>query len=222
MPDATSSSATPSLRSVALATPLIALGLWMALGVTGALTGALVHLPAPLLPLVIWMPVAAGVLVYRRRPALRQALMTMGMRPLILFHGIRAIIGASFLVDGARGILPPAFASPAGWGDLLVGLLALPTALAAWRPGTAATEIRHRAVAVWNTLAFADILLAFVSAQRLIFFVHDPRMRAALGSWPYAMVPLLMVPAVLATHLLVFAHLLRSRGPALGEAVKAT
>ena len=197
-------------------TALVVLGLWIAWGIVGALTSVLIHLPPPLLPLLIWTPVGIAALAYRTRPALRDALLAVGLRPLILFHSVRALIGASFLLNGARGILPPAFATPAGWGDLIVGLLAVPAALAAWRPSALPTPARRRVVALWNTVAFADILLAFGSAQRLIFFVHDLRMRTTLGSWPNALVPLLIVPAVLATHLLVFAHLSRWRSPSIG------
>jgi hypothetical protein len=154
--------------------------------------------------------VILAVIVYRRRADVRDALLSVGLRPVILFHAVRAIIGTSFLIDGARGILPSAFAVPVGWGDVVIGLLALPATLLAWKPGVAPTAPRRFALLAWNTLGLADILVAFGSAQRLIFFVEDPRMLTALGGWPFALVPLLVVPAVLATHLLVFAQLRRS------------
>jgi len=205
----------PQAHSVSTASfprgALVVLGIWVAMGLAGARASVLSQLPPPLFPLVIWTPVVLAGLAYRRRPTLRDALRGVGLRPLILFHTVRAIIGVSFLVDGARGILPAAFARPAGWGDVTVGLLALPVALCAWRPGALPTLTRRRILQVWNTLGFVDILLAFVSAQRLAFVVKDPRMQAALGTWPYAVVPLLIVPAVLATHLLVFGHLARAK-----------
>ena len=186
-----------------------AFSLWAAGGLAGARASALLHLPRPCLPLVIWAPVVLAVLAYRRRADLRDALLAVGIRPLILLHTVRALIGALFLINGARGVLPIAFAVPVGWGDVAIGLLALPIALCAWKPGITPAAAQRFAILAWNGLGFVDILLAFVTAQRQIFFVEDPRMLAALGSWPLALVPLLVVPGVLATHLLVFAHLRR-------------
>lgn len=80
------------------------------------------------------------------------------------------------------------------------------------RPGaTILGRSRRNAVATarsWvGAVALADILLAFVSAQRLILFVGDRQFLAAFDMFPFPLVPLFVVPLILATHALVFARL---------------
>lgn len=183
---------------------------WMTVAIGCAVTGALTHLPRPAVPLFIWGPVIAGVVVYRSSPSLRALLGAVGLRAILLFHVVRAFIGGAFLVLDARGVLPSAFAQPAGWGDIAVGLLAIPAALLVASGAATIAGPRRAALLLWNTFGLADILLAFVAAQRLIFLVGDPRMLGALGRWPFSLVPLVVVPTVIASHLLLFARLRRA------------
>ena len=60
---------------------LAILGGWLVLGLVGARANVLVHLPAPLLPVAIWTPVALAVLGYRNGPALRNANLHRPHRP---------------------------------------------------------------------------------------------------------------------------------------------
>jgi hypothetical protein len=196
-------SAFPSARRRVAGAALV----WLAFAAGCALTGALARLPRPATPLFIWGPVIAAAVAYRSSPALRGVLAGISLRAIVLFHVVRALIGAAFLVQDARGVLPSAFAQPAGWGDIAVGLLAILAALVVPAAGRALTGTRRAALLAWNTFGLIDILMAFVAAQRLIFFVGDPRMLAALGNWPFSLIPLVVVPAVIATHLLLFARL---------------
>ena len=112
---------------------------------------------------------------------------------LTLPHAFR-YMGMVFLVPGvvARE-LPGAFATPAAYGDLVTGVLAL-LALIALRTGWA------RALAlVWlfNIVGTVDLL----NALRQVNVVVD------FGAAWY--IPTLFVPLLLVTHFMIFARLLR-------------
>ncbi len=112
---------------------------------------------------------------------------------LILPHAFRHM-GMVFLVPGvvARP-LPGAFATPAAYGDLMTGVLAL-LALIALRTGWS------RALAlVWlfNIVGTVDLLNALRQANVVPDF----------GAAWY--IPTLFVPLLLVTHFMVFARLLR-------------
>lgn len=191
----------------------IALAGWVAVGGAAAAGDLLHHLPERALPLVIWTPVLAALGAWRLIPSFRRGLATLNVRAIVLLHGIRTIVGAAFVVQASRGVLPDAFGRPVGWGDVVAGLLAIVVAAAA-RPDRRGGR---RLLLAWNTLGFLDILMAFVSAQRLVFFVHDPRMAAGLGRLPFSLIPLLLVPFVIASHLWLF-HRLQRPGDAAASA----
>lgn len=180
-----------------------ALALWTAAALVLAASGALGSLPRPFIPLLIWSPIAAGVWSWRRGGALRSFVGAVDLRVLVLFHVVRVFFGAAFLVEMAAGRLSPEFARVAGPGDIAAGLLALPAALLATRPGRASRAL----VLAWNALGLIDILAVFLTAQRLLFVVGDARLLATFGRLPYAALPVLVVPLVLLTHLAVFARL---------------
>jgi hypothetical protein len=186
---------------------LVALAVWLVVGAAAALSDLLPHLPQRALPIVIWLPVLVGVAAFALRPSFRAGLATLNVRAVVFAHGIRALVGAAFVVQAARGVLPDAFGRPVGWGDIAAGVLAMVVATVA-RPD----RPRGRSLLyAWNIFGFLDILMAFVSAQRLIFFVRDPRMAEGLGHLPLSFVPWLLVPFVLASHLWLFGRLLRFR-----------
>jgi hypothetical protein len=172
----------------------LALAIWSVAALGVAISGVLFHLPPPVIPLVIWAPVIALVLVFRRSESMRAWLDRLDVRVLVGYHVIRIFFGASFLVFAARGQLPASFADMAGWGDVLVGTTAF---------GVLAYPQR-RLILAWNVLGLLDILAVFVSAQRLIVFARDPLMLARFGEMPFSLLPVLVVPLVIATHLAIF------------------
>jgi hypothetical protein len=161
-----------------VAVPLLA---WLALVWALAPTG--VFEVFPVLPLAIVLPVAVGlVLLMRSR---RIATLLDGMPPSWLVGlQVYRVFGGVFLVQWALGNLSPAFALPAGTGDVLVGVLALPVAFYLAR-----YQGSGRAVAVsWNLLGILDLVVAVT----LGFLASTGR----LGGVPRPLVyPVVMVPA---------------------------
>lgn len=183
-----------------------ALALWSAAALTFSLSGVVGSLPRPMIPILIWSPVIACVVAYRRGGALRAFVTDVDLRALVLYHTVRIFFGAAFLVEMAAGRIPEAFARIAGPGDILAGLLAIPAAYLATR-----TDRTSRAMVLgWNALGLADILAVFFTAQRLIFIDGDATMLREFSRFPYAALPVLVVPLVILTHLAVFARLRRA------------
>jgi hypothetical protein len=121
---------------------------------------------------------------------------------LVLPHTFR-FIGLSFLVPGVVSpSLPPAFAGPAAYGDLVAALLAVAAAIALSRRAALATWLVWL-FSVWGT---ADLLFAFYQAQ---FGAQiDPGMLGAAF-----FIPTVVVPPLLIMHGLIFWLLVRPKQP---------
>ena len=178
----------------------LGLASWFCLALSLAAIGLLDRLPVLAIPAFIWTPVLLIALASWRFPALRRALGAIPLAALVGFHAIRAVIGAAFLIYAAQGLLTPRFALPAGYGDIAVGLLAIPIAVQAARRADAGSQ---RLVFVWNLFGLLDILLTFVSAQRILLFGEGPAALRAFFVFPNPLIPLFVVPLVLLTHGLI-------------------
>src|SRR5262249_32773166 len=124
---------------------------WIAIG-----GGFRVRLGAvPALPIAILLPLLVGLPLLLRSQRIATILDAMPPYWLIGLQVYR-ILGGIFLVSWAHGDLAGVFAPPAGTGDPLVGLLALPTAYLLY---LAPRENRQRAIA-WNILGILDLVIA--------------------------------------------------------------
>ena len=141
--------------------------------------------------LVFW--IAARLYLIPRLAELRPKAVLL---PILLLHAFRHL-GLMFLAPGATYAgIPPQFAYPAAFGDLLAAALAL-VALA-----TMVANARGARLLVWifNIVGSLDLVLAIVLAT---VFVAAPSMGPAY--W----IPAFWVPALLVTHYVAFIVLLR-------------
>ena len=129
-------------------------------------------------------------------PALRGRSRAEALRPVLLLHAFR-FVGLAFLVPGVVSPdLPDAFARPAAYGDLTTALLALlAIATLGTQPGTLI-------VWVFNIVGTVDLLNAFYQADRLGVGIAPGLQGAAY------VIPTVLVPLLLVTHVLVFRILL--------------
>ena len=164
-------------------------------------------MPRPLLPLMIWSPAVAFFAAFKSSPSFRGWVLSWDLRWPILYHPCRAGFGAWFLVLYTRGALDPTFALVAGPGDIVAGAGAL--IAARFVPLQSRRDLWI--VGLWNSLALADILVVFATAQRIVFFGAGPQALAPLTTFPLGLVPSLVVPLILITHFVVFAQLFQSR-----------
>jgi hypothetical protein len=143
----------------------------------------------------------ALIVLGRRLPALRRWAWSVDVRLLVGLHLTRVAAGADFLISARRGDLSPAFAWPAGIGDIIVALLAGLLLLL----GPPTTSARRYAYQIWNVLGLADILFVIVTATKV--GLADPQSMQALLRLPLSLLPTFLVPLIIATHLLLASRL---------------
>jgi hypothetical protein len=124
------------------------------------------------------------------------------------------VFGALFLRQAADGRLAGPFPFFAGWGDILTGVLALPTA---WLATTAGTRPAN-AIAAWDLSGAADLVLAITlgvtsaEGSPLQIFRASPG-SAAMQQLPWASVLTVLVPFWLILHAIIWVELRRLRNP---------
>jgi hypothetical protein len=100
--------------------------------------------------------------------------------------------GIAFLWGMTQGILDPAFAVPAGVGDLLIGLTAIPFAIFLWK----GYSWSKYALIVWSVLGIADL----VNAITLGRITSPDFSNSTMATFPWILVPTVGVPLGLALH----------------------
>lgn len=184
--------------------------LWTAFALILAATGALGR-ELWLVPLLVVSPIVGTVLVWRRWSPFRQWTDGLDLRWPILFHLVRIAFGALFLVEYAAGRLPATFAERGGYGDILAGLLAIVAAIVAGKPNSASAQPASRSgravVFAFSVVGLIDILLVLATAQVGIVIDKDPQLLAVLPHLPYSLLPSVVVPLVILTHILTLQRL---------------
>jgi hypothetical protein len=162
--------------------------------------------PPLYLGLTLGLPMLLFVVWYLRRGSLWSFAQTLDLRLIISLHVWR-LLGIVFLIDYFQGQLPGGFALPAGIGDIIVALTAVPLALA----------ISHKTHGVekwflaWNIFGLLDLITAVGSG-----ILHSPSSFGILAGagpttlmmsqFPLSMVPTFFVPLFILLHLLALAR----------------
>jgi hypothetical protein len=107
--------------------------------------------------------------------------------------------GAFFLWGMTQGFLDPAFAIPAGVGDILIGVTAIPFAIFLWK----GYSWSKYAVVVWSVLGIADLVNALTLGQ---ITSAGPSISTVLN-FPLILFPTMPVLAALALHLITLYRL---------------
>jgi len=190
-------------------------GGWLALVICLAAAGVF-SLPGagtPAIGVAVTLPLIA-VLAARRRWGTLRGLAEGTPLPVLVGLNAGRVLGVQFVLLYAMGRLPPAFALSAGLGDILVGVLAVPLALAIRRGATG----WQRYALAWNALGTLDLVAAVTlgvgSAPGFpLRFIFQQPDTGAMGSLPWLLIPGFLVPLYLITHLFIFARLLGARAP---------
>jgi hypothetical protein len=154
----------------------------------------------------VFLPVIGLALAFLTLPRLREVLDRIPLPALIGVNVLR-VLGVVFVLLYAAGRLPAPFAPAAGWGDIFVGLTALPVAWAA-RKGE-----HGGLVLAWNTLGLADLVNAIIlgvvsSPGPLQVFMGEPN-ASIMSLLPWVLIPCFLVPLLILTHLAVFYRLMQ-------------
>ena len=190
------------------------LGAWFALVVASAalhLFDPHLGLGTPAIGIAVLVPVIVLAYTGLRWPTVNAAVLA---APLALLIGVNVVrvLGVNFILLYANHRLPAPFAPAAGWGDVFIGLTALPVAWLASRqaPGWRAVTLG------WNALGLLDLVdaisLGLTSAEDspVRIFFTDPSM-APMSSLPWILIPAFLVPLLIGIHFAVFHRLAPER-----------
>lgn len=164
----------------------------------------------PFIAYGIALPILLGLIPVLRSAAFGRVLDAVS-QPWLVGVQLYRTLGVIFLVAYSGGLLPAVFALPAGYGDILVGVLALLVAGLVIRNGDAA----RRLVRAWNMLGIADLVLAvtlgFLSAPGPLQLLSLDAPNTTIGAFPMVMVPVFAVPLSILLHAASLRKLTRER-----------
>ncbi|PWG61848.1 hypothetical protein DEM34_14675 [Spiribacter halobius] len=115
-------------------------------------------------------------------------------------HGLR-ILGAGFLFVYAFGHLPGLFAHTAGWGDVLVAVLAPFVAARLALDPHFLRSSWHLGFHALGLLDFAGAVLSGLIARGTLPLLGLSESTAALGALPLALIPCFAVPLWICLHI---------------------
>jgi hypothetical protein len=197
----------------AVAIPLVA---WLAIIWSVAASGVLQARPGALpllaLPFALVLPVAIGLVLLTRSERIANAADAASPGWLIGLQVYRVLGGNFVALWALGGAIPGVFAIPAGFGDMLVGVLALPVA---FYVASGAAGGRTAGVA-WNILGITDLVLAvslgFLSSPGPLQIIAHDQPNVLATSYPAVMTPAFAVPLSLILHGLSLWQLWRRGG----------
>ena len=118
-------------------------------------------------------------------------------------------MGIGFLSFYSVGLIPGEFALPTGWGDVFIGVTAIPVALFLWAKQPFAKQL----AIWWNYLGIADLCLAItlgiITFPRPFQMLSTTPDNELIALFPLVMVPLFAVPLSLLLHLFTLRALKR-------------
>ena len=183
----------------------------LALGVAGAFESVWNGLPlGPALALLIPLGLYFTD-VYSLKSKLFGGFWALDEKSAIAIQAFR-VVGVFFLVESWQGHLPPAFALPAGAGDVLVGVLA---PWVAWRLG--GNKPFSTIAVAWNILGVADLVcavsLGILHAPTPLGVLAGGITTRAVTQYPLCLIPSWVVPIALMLHFRSLQGLLKSSSP---------
>lgn len=201
---------TPDQRRTTWLAIMVPFTLWSAVAWTAAINGVFRTGASalPLLPLTIFLPVIIGaplLLLSKRVGQLLDVMPTAWLVALQLYR----VFGSQWLAYWLRGLLPGLWALPAGTGDVLTGLFAVPAAIAL---ATGTAEGRKAAI-LWNIFGLADVAVAIILGMIISpgpFQLIIPNGSSiGLSGYPNVLTPAFVVPSSILLHALSLRQLRR-------------
>ena len=210
---------TPGQRRTTWLAIMVPFTLWAAIAWTAAINGVFRTgaTPLPLLPSAIFLPMIIGAPLLLLSKRVGQLLDAMPRTWLVALQLYR-VFGSQWLAYSLRGLLPGLWALPAGTGDVLTGLFAVPAAIVL---ATGTAEGRKAAI-LWNIFGFADLAVAITLGMIIapgpfqLIVPNGPNI--GLDGYPNVLTPAFVVPESILLHALSLRQLRHhSRAEALGR-----
>ncbi len=145
------------------------------------------------------VPILVFSLWFGASAQFRQFVLSLNPQILTLAQSWR-IVGFTFVLLEARGVLPAIFALPAGYGDMAIGATAT---LVAWK---LANPGRRNSFILWQLLGLADLVTAVsLGTTARLLSPHSASM-VAMTVLPLSLVPTFLVPLFTIFHVICIAQ----------------
>jgi hypothetical protein len=156
-------------------------------------------LPPIAIGLAAFIPVVVFLLWFATSQGFREFALSLSPRTLTFVQSWR-IVGFTFLVLYASGILPGFFALPAGWGDIAIGATAPLVATRLVSFG------RRGSFILWQIAGVFDLVLAVaLGALNSILGSHGVT-TAVMAGLPLSLIPTFAVPLLIMLHIICIAQ----------------
>jgi hypothetical protein len=156
-------------------------------------------LPPIAIGLAAFIPVVVFLLWFATSQGFREFALSLSPRTLTFVQSWR-IVGFTFLVLYASGILPGFFALPAGWGDIAIGATAPLVATRLVSFG------RRGSFILWQIAGIFDLVLAVaLGALNSILGSHGVT-TAVMAGLPLSLIPTFAVPLLIMLHIICIAQ----------------
>jgi hypothetical protein len=144
-------------------------------------------------------PIAVFALWFAVLKEFRQFALSLNPRILTVAQSWR-IVGFTFVLLQAQGVLPAIFALPAGYGDMAIGATAT---LVAWQ---LASPRHHNSFILWQALGITDLVMAVsLGTTARLISPSGPSM-VAMTVLPLSLVPTFLVPLFTIFHVICIAQ----------------
>lgn len=185
---------------------LLILGVWFLLALALSLGGLFAPadgIPGLAMPLAVVAPVALFALAYAASSRVRDLVLGIDTRMLVLLHTWR-MVGVGFLMLYAFDLLPGVFAFPAGIGDAAAAVWALVVGVGLY----GGYRVTRQGLLAWNTFGIADFVVAVgigtLARYDLLDGISGGVTTAPMGAFPLALIPAFIVPLLTISHLIVY------------------
>ncbi len=180
------------------------LTIWVVAAVAIGISGILAGYPVRVAQAIGATLTLTMILLFSFWKSFQNEVMGWSLRTLTLFQSWRILPGAMFLYYYySLGQLPFSFAVIGGYGDILVGLTAIPICPL----GTADRPRLLKILLAWQFVALFD--LVFVIRAAFMANLVDPEIMRPLTQLPLVFLPLILVPMTLFAHFVAITQLIK-------------
>jgi hypothetical protein len=160
-------------------------------------------------------PIIVFSLWYAASAGFRQFALSLDPRLLTSAQAWR-IIGFTFVLLEARGVLPAIFAWPAGYGDMAIGMTA---GFAAWK---LADPAHRNSFILWQVLGILDLVIAVTTGTTAALISTQGPPMVPMTVLPLSLVPTFLVPLFVILHVISIAQARTWKVPSAGARQTAT
>ncbi len=144
-------------------------------------------------------PIIVFSLWFAASARFRQFALSMNPRILTSAQAWR-IVGFTFVLLEARGILPAIFALPAGYGDMAIGATA---AFVAWK---LADPAHRNSFILWQVLGILDLVIAVSAGTTAALISPQGPPMVPMTVLPLSLIPTFLVPLFVMLHIICIAQ----------------